>query len=86
MTSMEINEIALKTAEYLKRSIMDDPEMLDYVFPTEYLDIDEASKYTKIAKSTLYSKIKDIPHRKHGKRLVFSKRALAKFIATSCWQ
>jgi len=82
---MEINAVALKTAEYLKKAIMEDPVMLDYVFPTEYLDIDEASRYTKVAKSTLYKNIKSIPHRKHGKRLIFSKRALAHFIATSSW-
>ena len=64
---------------------MEDPVMLDYVFPTEYLDIDEAARYMKIPKTTLYNKIKSIPHRKQGKRLIFSKRALAHFIATSSW-
>lgn len=82
MTTTEINAIAMKTAEILKTSIMNDPKMLDYIFPAEFLDVDEAARYMRIKKATLYGKIDEIPHRKQGKRLVFSKRELAKYVMT----
>lgn len=80
MTSMEMDAIARKTAEYLATRIMEDPKMLDYIFPAEFLDVDEAARYMRMKKNTLYQKIDEIPHRKQGKRLVFSKRELAQYV------
>lgn len=50
------------------------------VWPDTFMDIVEASKYICVPVSTIYSKIDEIPHKKVGKRLIFSQRELRKYI------
>jgi excisionase family DNA binding protein len=45
---------------------------------TDFMDIDSAASFLKIKRSTLYAWVhqRRIPHRKHGRRLVFARQDL----------
>jgi len=80
MTDYEMKRIAKYQAEYLVQAIKHDDELLDLMFPPKMMGIEEASEFTGIPVNTLYQKIGQIPHQKVGKRLIFSDRALTRWI------
>ena len=80
MTDYEMKRIAKYQAEYLVQAIKQDDELLDLMFPPKMMGIEEASEFTGIPVNTLYQKIGQIPHQKVGKRLIFSDRALTRWI------
>ena len=80
MTDYEMKRIAKYQAEYLVQAIKQDDELLDLMFPPKMMGIEEASEFTGIPVNTLYQKIGQIPHSKVGKRLVFTDRALTRWI------
>lgn len=80
MTSYEMKQMADLIIEGLAERLKKDDELLDRVFPSRLMNIEEASAYTGIPVNTLYMKIAEIPHSKVGKRLVFTERGLAKWI------
>ena len=80
MTDYEMKRIAKYQAEYLVQAIKQDDELLDLMFPPKMMGIEEASEFTGIPVNTLYQKIGQIPHSKVGKRLVFTDRALTRWV------
>lgn len=80
MTDYELKKLAKLQAQYLAEAIKQDEELLDLMFPPRFMGIEEASEFTGIPVGTIYQKIKEIPHSKQGKRLVFSDRALTRWI------
>lgn len=80
MTDYEMKKLSQMVAKNLVQSIKDDDELLDSVFPPKFMGIEEASTFTVIPVNTLYQKINEIPHSKVGKRLVFTDRALSRWI------
>lgn len=80
MTDYECKKIAKYQAEYLIGALKRDDELLDIVFPPKYLDIQQAAELTGIPVNTLYQKIREVPHEKVGKRLIFTDRGLARWI------
>jgi len=67
-------------ADNLVKSMKEDDELLDLMFPPKMMGIEEASEFTGIPVNTLYQKIGQIPHSKVGKRLVFTDRALTRWV------
>ena len=62
-------------------------EIIDNNTEEEYLTIGEASKLLRVSKDQIYQwtsqtkhKLNDLPYKKRGKRLLFPKRALIKWI------
>ena len=80
MTEYEIRKVAKLQAEYLAEALKSDAELLDLIFPPKCMNIEEASEYTRIPVGTLYQKVDEIPHRKVGKRLVFTDRGLTRWM------
>lgn len=80
MTNNEMRRIAQMQAEYLLAALKEDEEFLDIVFPSKYLSIEQASEFINMPIGTIYHKLDEIPHVKNGKRLVFSERALVRYI------
>lgn len=80
MTDYEMRKIAKYQAEYLVEALKKDDELLDIMFPPKMLDIQQAAELTGIPVNTLYQKIREIPHEKVGKRLIFTDRGLARWI------
>jgi len=80
MTTYEIEKIAKETAKSLKQLILDDVDLADALFPPRFMSIQEASEFCKIPVSTLYQKISQIPHSKRCGRLIFTDRALTRWL------
>jgi hypothetical protein len=82
MTTYEMQQIAKMQAQYLAEALKSDPELLDMMFPPKFMGIDEASVFIGIPVNTIYAKIGEIPHKKVGKRLIFTDRGLTRWINT----
>ena len=67
-------------AEYMLEALRNDDELLDLMYPPRLLNIEEAAEYLRIPVNTLYQKVSEIPHEKVGKRLVFTDRALMRWV------
>ena len=80
MTDYELQKLSKLVAKNLVQSIKDDDELADIVYPPRYMSIQEAAEYIRIPLNTLYQKAGEIPHEKVGKRLIFSDRALTRWI------
>ena len=80
MTDYECRKIAKMQSEYLIKALKEDDELLDLMYPPKFMGIEEASVFTGIPVNTLYQKVCEIPHEKVGKRLIFSDRALTRWI------
>ena len=80
MTDFEMRKIAKMQTEYLVEALKKDDSLLDLMFPPRFMGIEDASLFTGIPVNTLYAKIDEIPHKKVGKRLIFSDRGLTKWI------
>ena len=80
MTNYEMEKISKLTAGYIVEAIKQDNGLIDEIYPPRCMNIVEASDYCKIPISTLYQKVKEIPHMKAGKRLVFTDRGLIRWM------
>lgn len=80
MTDIELSKMASMIADSLAERLKDDDELLERVFPSRLMSLEDAAKYTGLSESTIKHKIDEIPHSKIGKRLVFTERGLAKWI------
>lgn len=80
MTDYEIDKIAKRQAIYLAGRLKEDEELLDLMYPPRYLNIEEAADFVRIPLGTLRHKLDEIPHTKVGKRLVFTDRALTRYM------
>lgn len=80
MTDYELQKNARLTAKYLIEAMKQDDELLDLIFPPRYLNIEEAAEMLRMPVGTIYQKVDEIPHTKVGKRLIFSDRALVRYV------
>jgi hypothetical protein len=80
MTNYEMEKVARMTATFLAEMIKSDRELADVIFPSRLMGIDELSRQTGIPVGTLYHMSDQIPHRKVGRRLVFSERDVSRWI------
>lgn len=80
MTSYEMRQMADMIANSLAERLKDDDELLERLYPSKPMSIDEASEWLGIPVGTLYQKKDEIEHSKVGKRLVFTKRSLSKWL------
>lgn len=76
MTSYELQRLAELVSRNIIQALKQDDELLDRIFPPRLLDSNEAATLLKIPVNTLYQFSRQIPHRKIGKRLLFSERDL----------
>ena len=80
MTNYELEKLSKMIASEILKKVGDDDYLLNLVLPPRFLNIEEASEYTRIPVNTLYSKSSEIPHMKVGKRLVFTDRELVRWM------
>lgn len=80
MTIKEMQTISEMLAGYMVEAIKRDNDLADIICPPRFMNIEQASEFTGLATNTIYSKIKEIPHAKCGRRLVFSDRLLARWL------
>ena len=80
MTDYECRKIAKMEAEYLVEALKKDDELADILYPPRFMGLKEAAEFCCLPENTIYAKIGEIPHEKVGKRLVFSDRALTRWI------
>jgi len=80
MTDYEISKVSRETAKCLKQMLLEDDSLADALFPPRFMSIQEASVFTGIPVSTLYQKVAEIPHTKRCGRLIFSDRALTRWL------
>ena len=80
MTEYEMRKIAKMQAEYFATMLKEDDELADLLYPSKYLSIEQAAEFINSTVGTIYHKLDEIPHAKNGKRLVFSERALVRYI------
>lgn len=83
MTNYEMKEIAKMQAQYIVEALKNDDELLDLMYPPRLLDVKEAAAYLHISIDRLYHIIEDVPHFKNGKKLLFSERALLKWLSNN---
>lgn len=72
LTKYEIREIAKELAKLLKAN--------EEQVPDEFLTTKEAAALLKVCEQTVYNNKDVYPHRKVGKRLMFSRNALNRMI------
>lgn len=80
MTDYELQKLSKLVAKNLVQSIKDDDELLDELYPPRYMSIQEAADYLNLPVNTIYAKIREIPHEKVGKRLLFTDRGLSRWV------
>ena len=80
MTDYELQKLSKLVAKNLIQSIKDDDELLDELYPPRYMSIQEAADYLNLPVNTIYAKIREIPHEKVGKRLLFTDRGLSRWV------
>lgn len=80
MTDYECRKIAKYQAEHLIQALKEDDELLDLMYPPRFMGLKEAAEFCCLPENTIYAKIGEIPHQKVGKRLIFSDRALTRWI------
>lgn len=80
MTNYQLEKLAKRIASEILRKVAEDENLLDAIIPPKCLSAKEAAEYTRIPINTLYNKCSEIPHMKVGKRLVFTDRALIKWM------
>ena len=80
MTDYEMRKIAKYQTEFLVQSLKEDDELLDELYPPRYMSIKEAADYLNLPVNTIYAKIREIPHEKVGKRLLFTDRGLSRWV------
>lgn len=80
MTDYEISKVSRETAKCLKQMLLEDDSLADALFPPRFMSIQEASEFCKIPVNTLYQKAAEIPHTKRCGRLIFSDRALTRWL------
>lgn len=80
MTDYECKKVARYQAEYLAQILKSDDELLDTLFPPKLLGVEAAALYVGWPVQSLYKRVNEIPHSRQGKRLVFSERALYKWM------
>lgn len=68
--------IAEMQAELLVGRLKDDDELIERIFPSRPMGLEEAARWMGLSKSTLYHKAGEIVHAKIGKRLLFTRRNL----------
>ena len=78
-----MRKLAKMQAEYLMTALKSDDELLDLMYPPRLMNIEEAAEYLRVPVRTIYQKINEIPHEKVGKRLIFSDRALMRWLKRS---
>lgn len=80
MTDYECRKIAKMQSEYFIKALKEDDELLDELYPPRFMGLKEAAVFCCLPENTIYAKIGEIPHQKVGKRLIFSDRALTRWI------
>ncbi len=80
MTEYEMRKIAKMQSEFLVAALKEDEELADIIFPSKYLNIEQAAEFINSTVGTIYHKLDEIPHIKNGKRLSFSERALVRYM------
>lgn len=80
MTDYELQKLSKLVAKNLVQSIKDDDELLDELYPPRYMSIQVAADYLNLPVNTIYAKIREIPHEKVGKRLLFTDRGLSRWV------
>lgn len=80
MTDYEMRKIAKMQADFLIQTMKQDDELLDLIFPSKMLDVSEAAAYLHVSVERLYHIVEDIPHTKVGRKLLFSERALMRWV------
>jgi hypothetical protein len=80
MTNDELQRLSRMLAGDLMEAFKNDNEIIDVVFPPKFMNIEQAALFTGLPISTIYSKVKEIPHSKCGRRLIFSDRDLTRWI------
>ena len=84
MTDYEMRKIAKLQADFIVDAIKEDGELLDLMYPPRRMDINEAAAFTSIPRGTLYHKLREIPHEKVGRKLVFTDRGLTRWMKGLC--
>ena len=72
MTRTEINAIAKEVVRLLTQQKEKEEDI--------FLDTAEAAAYLKISKQTLYNNSTNIPRVKNGRKVLYSKNALQRFV------
>ena len=80
MTNYELRKMSLQVARDFAEILKTDSELLDMIYPPRLMGVEEASQYVGWPTSTFYKRVSEIPHTKQGKRLVFSERALYRWM------
>lgn len=80
MTDYECRKIAKMQAEYLVEALKKDDELLDLMYPPMRMGFVEAAEFLGIPIGTLRHLTNEIPHVKVGKRILFTDRALTRWL------
>lgn len=80
MTDYECRKIARMEAEYIVEALKKDDELADILYPPRFMGLKEAAEFCCLPENTIYAKIGQIPHSKIGKRLIFTDRALTRWL------
>lgn len=80
MTNYELDKLAKSVAGEIMRRVEENEELLDIMFPPRCMNVKEAAEFLCIPVGTLRQKTNSIPHSRIGKRLVFTDRALIKWM------
>jgi len=73
MTSYEIKQLAEELYKLFESNEL---------FPDRLMNVSEAADFLRIPTNTLYGMADQVPHKKIGKRLIFSERQLRQWVGT----
>lgn len=80
MTNYELRKMSLQMAKDFAEILKTDEELLDLIYPPKLMGVEAAALYVGWPVQSLYKRVNEIPHSRQGKRLVFSERALYRWM------
>jgi len=68
--------------ERIEQSLISVSEILAYLQTDRYLDLKEAAQYLPLSKRTIWEHRNTIPHFRYGKKIIFRKSELDRWMET----
>jgi len=68
--------------ERIEESLIRVREVLAYLETDRYLDLKEAARYLPLSERTIRQHLDEIPHFRYGKKIIFKKSELDRFMET----
>ncbi len=77
-----LDEVQMSKQEHILDGVVSVSEVLNFIQSDRYLDLKEATKYLPLCEKTIRGHLDEIPHFRYGKKIIFKKSELDRFMET----